>query len=468
MTRLGVAIIARPTFDVPYAREMAEAAWQRLGELGHELVGSPEPILDAAALAAATATLSERHLDAVVLVHATFTDATVAAAVADSNPAPLLLWGIPEERTGGRLRLNSFCGMNLAGYRLTREGRRYRFLYRHPGDATATEAIETLLDAPSPVSPSVSLPPSADSSTVEAMAAADDVRSRLSHTTVGIVGKRPDGFEPCDYDVDVLAETAGVTAEAATLRELFDRAEAAPAESSHRLRERVAADLVGVDDLDPDGLDRSLRLHVGLRQLIDERGWSGVATRCWPECFTEFGGACCSPHSLLSDEGVPGCCEADAYGTVTSLVLQWLGDGPAFVADLVDLDRRDGTGVFWHCGLAPLAMANPDVLARATVHSNRRQPLLNEFPLRPGRVTISRLSQSRGLSRLTIGGGEMLDAPLPFAGTGGVIRFDRPVEDVLETIMVEGHEHHYGIVYGDVRPQLEALAARLELPVIEL
>ena len=409
-------------------------------------------------------------LDALVLVHATFTDATVAAAVADSNPAPLLLWAIPEERTGGRLRLNSFCGMNLAGYRLTREGRRYRFLYRHPGDATATEAIETLLEAPPSVSPSAFYRRRRlDRSTVEAMAAADDVRSRLGHTTVGIVGERPDGFEPCDYDADVLAETAGVTAEAATLRELFDRGRVGPRRVGATPTSSGSPPISsGVDDLDPDGLDRSLRLHVGLRQLIDERGWSGVATRCWPECFTEFGGACCSPHSLLNDEGVPGCCEADAYGTVTSLILQWLGDGPAFVADLVDLDRSDGTGVFWHCGLAPLAMANPDVPARATVHSNRRQPLLNEFPLRPGRVTISRLSQSRGLSRLTIGGGEMLDAPLPFAGTGGVIRFDRPVEDVMETIMIEGHEHHYGIVYGDVRQELEALAALLELPVIEL
>jgi L-fucose isomerase-like protein len=165
---------------------------------------------------------------------------------------------------------------------------------------------------------------------------------------------------------------------------------------------------------------------------------------------------------------VPGCCEADAYGAVTSLILQWLGHGPAFVADLVDLEPRDGTGVLWHCGLAPLSMANPDVPARATIHTNRRKPLLNEFSLRPGRVTISRLSQSRRLSRLTIGGGEMLDAPLPFSGTGGVIRFDRPVQDVLNTIMTEGHEHHYGIVYGDVRPQLRALAAQLELPVIEL
>ena len=467
-SRIGVAVLARPTFDVPFAREMAASAWQRLGELGHELIGSPELILDADGLGAATTALSEEPLDALVLVQATFADASLAAAIADASPAPLLLWAIPEARTGGRLRLNSFCGINLAGYRLTREGRRYRFLYRHPGDATTSEAIATLLGAPLPALPAVSEPPSVELATAEAAAAADDVRARLGDATVGIVGERPTGFEPCDYDATLLAETTGVTAQAATLAELFALAEAAPADAARRVRERVAADLAGVDDVDPEGLDRSLRLHLGLRQLIDARGWSGVATRCWPECFTEFGGACCTPHSLLNDDGVPGCCEADAYGTVTSLVLQWLGHGPAFIADLVDLDRRDGTGVLWHCGVAPLAMANPSVPARATIHPNRHEPLLNEFALRPGRVTISRLSQSRRLSRLTIGGGEMLDSPLPYTGTAGVIRFDRPVDDVMETIMTEGHEHHYGIVYGDVRPQLRALAAQLRLPVIEL
>jgi L-fucose isomerase-like protein len=466
-TRLGVAVLARPTFDVPFAQEMAAAAWERLSELGHELIGSPELIVDAPTLGAATAALSAEPLDALVLVQATFADATEAAAIADASPAPLLMWAVPEARTGGRLRLNSLCGINLAGYRLTREGRRYHFLYRHPGDPAVTGALAALIGAPPPPLPTVPEPPSVELATADAAAAAA-VRARLADATIGIVGERPAGFEPCDYDTATLARTTGVTAQTATLPELFAVAESAPAAAVGRVRERVATDLVGVDDLDQHELDRSLRLHLGLRRLIDERAWSGVATRCWPECFTEFGGACCSPHALLDDDGVPGCCEADAYGVVTSLMLQWLADGPAFVADLVDLDRRDGTGVLWHCGMAPLAMANPAMPARATIHSNRGLPLLNEFALRPGRVTISRLSQSRRLGRLTIGGGEMLDAPLPYAGTAGVIRFDRPVDEVLDTIMTEGHEHHYGIVYGDVRPQLRALAAQLRLPVIEL
>ena len=153
---------------------------------------------------------------------------------------------------------------------------------------------------------------------------------------------------------------------------------------------------------------------------------------------------------------------------MTSLILQWLADGPAFVADLVDVDLAGDTGVFWHCGMAPLAMATEDPAPRATVHSNRGMPLLNEFALKPGRVSIARLSQSRGVIRLTIGGGVMLAEPLPFSGTAGVVRFDRPTETILDTVMTEGHEHHYGIVYGDVREELRAVAALADLPVIEL
>ena len=468
MTRIGVAVVARATFDVAYASELAAAAWERLCALGDEIVGTPELILDDDALRRAASALEGEALDALVIVQATFADATRAAAIADANPAPLVLWAFPEARTGDRLRLNSFCGINLAGYRLTREGRRYRYLYQDPRDPTTGDAISRLLETPPRVIPPITAAPPIDAAATAARTAARHVRAKLSASTVGIVGKHPDGFEPCDFDHDVLAGITGVIAETAPLSALFSRAQSAPAAAADAVRVRVSTHLEGVQDVDSDGLDRSIRLHLGLRQLIDERGWSGVATRCWPECFSEFGAACCAPHAMLNDDGVPGCCEADAYGTVTSLILQWLGGAPAFVADLVDLDSTDQTGVFWHCGLAPLSMANQDRQARATIHTNRNQPLLYEFALRPGRVTIARLSQSRGVTRLTIGGGEMRETPRPYAGTGGVLRFDRPVEEVMDTVLTEGLEHHYGIVYGDVRPELRALAAELGLPIVDL
>ena len=94
--------------------------------------------------------------------------------------------------------------------------------------------------------------------------------------------------------------------------------------------------------------------------------------------------------------------------------------------------------------------------------------MVNEFPLKAGRVTLFRLSQSQNLNRMIIGGGRMLKAPKSFSGTSGVIRLDRPASEVLETVMKEGLEHHDGIAYGDLRHSLKLLAQQLNLPVFEL
>ena len=79
-----------------------------------------------------------------------------------------------------------------------------------------------------------------------------------------------------------------------------------------------------------------------------------------------------------------------------------------------------------------------------------------EFPLKPGRVTLARLSQATGEYRLVAGAGEMQTAPMSYSGTSGVLRFDRPAQEVLDTVMAEGLDHHISLTYGD---HLDALLA---------
>jgi L-fucose isomerase-like protein len=171
---------------------------------------------------------------------------------------------------------------------------------------------------------------------------------------------------------------------------------------------------------------------------------------------------------MLTEDGIASACEADVYGAASSLLLQSLAGEPAWLVDLVDLDRDGDTGVVWHCGLAPLGMADPATPPRADVHSNRKLPLLAAFALKPGRVTLARLSQAHNRTTLVVAGGEMLAAPKSFAGTSGVIRFDRPAGEVLEAIMGFGLEHHLSLAYGDVRQGLAEVAAGMGIPVVRL
>ena len=100
-------------------------------------------------------------------------------------------------------------------------------------------------------------------------------------------------------------------------------------------RRRAESALGDLESLEQAALEKSLRLFCGLQQLAADKGWNGFATRCWPECFTEFGAAACAPQAMMTNDGIPGGCEADAYGTLTSLILKTLADEPPFVADLV-------------------------------------------------------------------------------------------------------------------------------------
>jgi L-fucose isomerase-like protein len=440
--RLGFAAIGRSTFDLGLAAEVTGRA--RAGLADHDLVGPDDLVTERP-----TAPIPFGPIDALVVLMATFADSTLPARVAEGVEAPVVLWGVPEPRTGARLRLNSLCGINLAGYELKQAGHDVRWVYGEPRGTDLAQALAGPIGAGR--GPTVA----------PDRAAGAELARLLASSTVGLVGEPPDGFTPCGADPDLVAAVGGPTIDHVDLDDLFSRSR----QSDPSTARGLVAGLGGVGGLDPTAVDAALQLHLGLRRLGDERGWDGVATRCWPECFTEFGAAACAAQGLLADAGVPATCEADVPGTLTALVLRAAAGTDPVVVDLVDV-APDGTMAFWHCGIAPASMAADP--PEAVDHPNRGLPLLRQFRFRPGRITIARLSASGGRPRLVVGGGEMLDVPRPYHGTSGVVRMDRPGSDVLATVMAEGLDHHYGLVHGDVRAELAGLADHLGIEVVWL
>lgn len=459
--RIGVVAVARATFDLNLAEATRHAAFASLEQTGCRIVGPRGLMFDAEGVLRAARALSNAELDLLLVLQVTFTDAAMTVRLARAVKAPLVLWAFPEPRTGGRLRLNSLCGINLAAHALGRAGLACRHLYLPPDDPAFGERLRTMADGAGWPAPPAAERPAAPPVPPDALA-------RLHGSRIGLVGRHPDGFDTCRYDPDDLRSRFGIEVDAVGQDLLFARAEATPADELAGLRARAAAELDGLDTVEPAATDKSLQLYAGLRDLAAERQWRGVAVRCWPEPFTEYGCAACRPMGMLTDDGVPCACEADVLGDVTSLLLQELAGEPAWLVDLVDLDPGSDTGVVWHCGLAPLAMADPAVRPRADIHSNRKLPLLAAFPLRPGRVTLARFSQARNEPALVVAGGEVLAAPPSFSGTSGVVRFDRPVGEVLDGVMGLGLEHHLSLVYGDHRPALAAIAGKMGLPLVTL
>jgi L-fucose isomerase-like protein len=335
------------------------------------------------------------------------------------------------------------CGINLAGHGLVRAGYRYDYLYAEPGDEAALNQVQVALKAAY-------------------------VRRRLKQARLGRVGQHPDGFDTCRYDKAALKQRIGPEVVELELARVFDEVRAVEAVAIDQLYDDLSQKLNNLSELDRTSVQGTLATYVALRQLADAEELAGFAMRCWPEFFTELGCAACGAMSMLSNEQTSCSCEADVNGTITQLILQWLSGKPAFGSDVVSIDAATDTAILWHCGLAPLSMADPAVGPRGTIHSNRQLPLLMEFTLKPGRVTIARLSEATGSYRLVVGGGEMLQAPPAFSGTCGTLRFDRPAAEVLNTIMAEGLEHHISFTYGDHVSALLTLARMLDIPVLSL
>jgi L-fucose isomerase-like protein len=459
--KIGILPLGRPTFDVPFAEERLAAMLALLDRTGHEIAGPRALLFDADATESALAELREEGIDRLLILQVTFTDASMTVAAANATGAPLLIWAVPEPRLGGRLRLNAFCGLNLASHALGLNHVPFGWLYREPSE-DALPDVEALLAGERP-SGRIDAAPEG-----EATEAGRAVAARVRGKRIARIGEHPVGFDTCAYSEDEIRALAGVEVDAFPLDTLFGTARAADAGAVAALRAEAATALTGLDAVDQDQLDRSLRLRRALDVIRQSGGYDAFAIRCWPETFTEYGGAVCGPAGMLGEARVPCACEADVMGALTQIVLMEAAQAPVFLTDLVDMDTSDDTGVVWHCGQAPLLMRDPDVKPRATIHTNRKMPLLFEFPLKPGRVTLMRISRAFGETKMVIAGAEVLKRPMAFTGTSGVIRFDGGTAAALQRIVASGLEHHMALAYGDHRMLLRDTAAAMGLPVLEL
>ncbi|MGD8603446.1 MAG: L-fucose/L-arabinose isomerase family protein [Anaerolineales bacterium] len=439
--RVAFVPIARQTFDIEFARQNSDSAREQVRQLPLEVVGPADLVTDQESAEILADSLSKNPPDLLVIFQATFADSSMLMSLIARLDAPILLWAVPENHTGGRLRLNSLCGINLAAHALTRAGYQYQHIYTHPDDPAALSKITTL-------------------------AKAGRARNALRTARVGRIGENPDGFETCLSDPDHLRETFGLElVQFDLINEFFPLTDQIKADNITSIEQDLTHRVTGIEQLDSQAVRKTLGSYAALKQLAQEKDLHGFALRCWPEFFTQKGCAACGAVSMLSDEMIPSSCETDVNGTITQLILQSISHEPAFGTDIVSLDEERDALVVWHCGNAPLSMADPEAPVGTTIHSNRKLPLLFEFTLKPGPVTIARLTESTGDYRLVLGRGEIIRGPKSFSGTSGLLKFSRPARDVLDTILSEGLEHHISLTYGD---HIEVLTSFAQLEGIEI
>ena len=457
---IGYLALARETFDVDFAESKFSEAKNLLKSITSEALGFNQLITNDDIAKKALDFFGNNECDKIFLFQTTFTDAKFILNFAQDVKKPICIVSFPEPRTGGRLRLNSICGLNLGMHSLIKNNISPEFIIMEEDSKANKLSFSQFIES--------------NNNSVKTLwkkATTDRNQSSFTDTVdrqkIGVIGTRPEGFDTCDYDSVEVKDKLNVSLIDIDLDDLFEESRNVNDSTIAATKKRIASYLEGTQELEQDEFDKSISIYHGLDSLKEKHNLDAFAIRCWPETFTEYGCASCGPMAMMNEKKVSCACEADVLGGISCNILNQINDRPSLLVDIVDVDKADNSLVFWHCGLAPISMAKEGT-AKSGIHSNRKKPLLHDFSLKAGEITIFRVSKARNKLQFFVLKGTVIDRPNSFSGTSGVISLGPDSAHKAEQMFKGGLEHHVAFTYGDVSDQLVRLGNQMDIPTYTL
>jgi L-fucose isomerase-like protein len=291
------------------------------------------------------------------------------------------------------------------------------------------------------------------------------VVKRLKHTFLGLIGYRPTGFYSSTFDETLIRKTFGISIEEQDLVALTTIAEKI---DSTLIKKDIKQLSASIDHIDlPEGhLENHSRIWHGLNKLVDQFGFNALTLKCWPE-MGEMKMTPCAAISRFANEKFIIGCESDVNTTISMLVEQFFTNDIVFMSDLIKVDPKKNSALFWHCGQAA-GKLHGDVCGRELRnHSLAGEGVVVEGTLKTGKVTICLFNNIEGKYRLFLTTGEALPTEKVVRGVMTEIKLNVPVINTIYKIAEEGIPHHYAIVWQDIAHELRAIAEYLGIEIIE-
>ncbi len=391
--------------------------------------------------------LENQNPDLLILQTITFANAAYTDEVLRQVHCPIVIWTIPElVIDGGRLRSNSLTGAYAAANAMNShlgEGG-FEFVYGGPTESRTKRQLESILRASA-------------------------VYKKLKSLKLASIGNPPQGFSFGKANDLELSKTFGVRLETVEARELIQLAKSYTEIECQAWLSDAKEKVKGLSAIPEKNQRDFARLYRAYQTFIKEHGIGAIASRCWPDFFTEFKTPVCMVLSLLNGMGIPSSCEADLYGALSMTIASWLAGRSVFFGDPVSLNEKENSICYWHCGMAACDLAREDTGAVVGVHPNRKIGPVMDFACKASKeATVFRLGKaSDGHFRFFIAEGEVLDKEKQFQGTSLVVKTDFPAKLLVEKTIRAGFEPHFVVVYKRIGEELERLANMLNVEVVK-
>lgn len=427
--KLGVVCLTRSTFDYPAAADLYKGILEDLKKMEQvDLVAIPNIIMEVEEAIHAGETFASERVDGIAVISGTFHLGHLLLEIRKRAEKPLLLWGLPElPYNGGKIRLNSVCGVNLNASNLVKSG--------------ISEFTYTVGDT-------------IDENWVDAVRM---IRA-LKESHLGIIGSRAHGFFNVAVSELAMYEKFGTIIDYFTLNSLW---EIVPEKELVDKYRNIMETAFPASDLPEEKKVKVCELAARFRMLADKNGLTAIAVRCWPEFAAGYGVAPCAAMSLAQSDGLLLSCEGDADCAITMICHSAAGAETPYMADLSQVNPEENSALMWHCGVAPCNLQDGACTPTLDTYHAGGRGVTAGFVMKSGRINMARLDSINGQYRLFNRAGEALPMEKELAGTYAKVRFDQKMQDVLDAVIYGGVAHHVSMVYGDFT-QVFKIFARLK------
>nr|MCR5741183.1 fucose isomerase [Gammaproteobacteria bacterium] len=135
-----------------------------------------------------------------------------------------------------------------------------------------------------------------------------------------------------------------------------------------------------------------------------------------------------------------------------------LGEETPFMADLSQVNFKDDYALLWHDGVAPCNLWDKVCNRSLETYFAGGKGVTADFVLKSGDVSILRIDTARGETRIFYEEGEAVPMDKLLSGTYAKVIFDRPIKDIIDTVVYTGVAHHCIMAYVKSRDAIKHLS----------
>lgn len=441
----GVHVEVTDSFGRPFIDyQMLEKAVDSLRKAGLEVHEFKDFVRRKDDAIRAVESSEKERVDCMIFYAATWLWASEIVGALRSTSKPILIWTTPISQgwaTGG--------GMVLHGT-LDEVGIKHKFVYGFPGDQETMKRIN-------------------------AYANAARATNRLRGSTLGLIGGFGMGAFTGRVDEAYWMEKFGTNVDHIDQHVVIRTAEGIPKGEVAKKYEELKSLVGNVPPLD-EVTDRSIRIYLAMKKIIEQNKFNFTALKCFPELGDYYATACLA-QSLLGDEGLISACIGDLNTALTAYILYLLTGSATFSPDVQQVRKEEGVVKLTSDGACPLSLAKSakevKLSRRGIFGEGGADGICVGLVCKPGTVTLGRLCRIRGKYYLHIALGEAyipprkrLDEELDACGFPYWPHAFIKLKGDPEAFIQNQRSEYICLAYGNLREELLDLCSLLEIEPI--